>query len=380
MRTIFLILFINFASISWANNLVTGSEGGRLEGKVVSKFNKPWAMSFIDSDNLMITTKVGKLWLVNSSGEKSLVSGTPKVFAGGQGGLGDVVLHPNYATNKLIYISYIDSDNAGKTRYASVIRGTLEMSNTPQLKNIETIWKQSPARSGKGHFSHRIAFGLNGTAHARKIFITSGDRQEQTPAQKWDMALGKIIRLNEDGTIPTNNPFQDKGDLAKTFWTIGHRNALGIAFAKNGQLWAHEMGPRHGDELNLIIAGKNYGWPIVSEGNHYSGAKIPIHETRPEFIAPKLYWVPTVAPSGLVFYEGDEFSEWKGNAFIGGLKSKALVRIGFNNGKPFEAERFSWSKRVREVEIDNKGAIWVLEDGSSGRLIKFTKPNENERP
>ena len=380
MRTIFLILLINFASISWANNLVTGSEGGRLEGKVVSKFNKPWAMSFIDSDNLMITTKVGKLWLVNSSGEKSLVSGTPKVFAGGQGGLGDVVLHPNYATNKLIYISYINSDNSGKTRYASVIRGTLEMSNTPQLKNIETIWKQSPARSGKGHFSHRIAFGLNGTAHARKIFITSGDRQEQTPAQKWDMALGKIIRLNEDGTIPTNNPFQDKGDLAKTFWTIGHRNALGIAFAKNGQLWAHEMGPRHGDELNLIIAGKNYGWPIVSEGNHYSGAKIPIHETRPEFIAPKLYWVPTVAPSGLVFYEGDEFSEWKGNAFIGGLKSKALVRIGFNNGKPFEAERFSWSKRVREVEIDNKGAIWVLEDGSSGRLIKFTKPNENERP
>ena len=380
MRTIILILLINFASISWANNLVTGSEGGRLEGKVVSEFNKPWAMSFIDSDNLMITTKVGKLWLVNSSGEKSLVSGTPKVFAGGQGGLGDVVLHPNYATNKLIYISYIDSDNAGKTRYASVIRGTLEMSNTPQLKNIETIWKQSPARSGKGHFSHRIAFGLNGTQHARKIFITSGDRQEQTPAQKWDMALGKIIRLNEDGTIPTNNPFQDKGDLAKTFWTIGHRNALGIAFAKNGQLWAHEMGPRHGDELNLIIAVKNYGWPIVSEGNHYSGAKIPIHETRPEFIAPKLYWVPTVAPSGLVFYEGDEFSEWKGNAFIGGLKSKALVRIGFNNGKPFEAERFSWSKRVREVEIDNKGAIWVLEDGSSGRLIKFTKPNENERP
>ena len=380
MRTIILILLINFASISWANNLVTGSEGGRLEGEIVSEFNKPWAMSFIDSDNLMITTKVGKLWLVNSSGEKSLVSGTPKVFAGGQGGLGDVVLHPNYATNKLIYISYIDSGNAGKTRYASVIRGTLEMSNTPQLKNIETIWKQSPARSGKGHFSHRIAFGLNGTQHARKIFITSGDRQEQTPAQKWDMALGKIIRLNEDGTIPTNNPFQDKGDLAKTFWTIGHRNALGIAFAKNGQLWAHEMGPRHGDELNLIIAGKNYGWPIVSEGNHYSGAKIPIHETRPEFMAPKLYWVPTVAPSGLVFYEGDEFSEWKGNAFIGGLKSKALVRIGFNNGKPFEAERFSWSKRVREVEIDNKGAIWVLEDGSSGRLIKFTKPNENERP
>ena len=376
MRIIILILLISFASNAWANSFVTGSAGSRLEGEVVSKFNKPWAMSFINNDTLLITTKGGKLWLVNRRGEQSLVSEVPKVFEGGQGGLGDVVLHPNYKSNKLVYISYIDSDDEGKTRYATVIRGTLEKSDKPQLKNIEIIWKQTPARSGKGHFSHRIVFGLDGTKHARKIFITSGDRQEQTPAQAWDMALGKIIRLNDDGTIPTDNPFQDKGDLAKTFWTTGHRNALGMAFAKNGQLWSHEMGPRHGDELNLIVAGENYGWPIVSEGNHYSGAKIPTHDTRPEFMMPKLYWVPTVAPSGLIFYEGEEFSEWKGNAFIGGLKSRALVRIGFNNGKPFEAERFGWSKRVREVEIDDDGAIWVLEDGSSGRLIKFTKPNK----
>ena len=283
-------------------------------------------------------------------------------------------MHPHYAHNKLVYISYINSDNAGKTRYASVLRAKLGRLDQPHLKNIETIWKQTPARSGQGHFSHRIAFGVDGTQHAGKIFITSGDRQEQTPAQKWDTALGKIIRLNDDGTIPRDNPFQDKGDLAKTFWSLGHRNALGIAFAKNGELWAHEMGPQHGDEFNLIAAGENYGWPIVSQGNHYSGAKIPIHKTRPEFMAPKLYWVPTVAPSGLIFYKGHEFTEWNGNAFIGGLKSKALVRIGFNNEKPFEAERFSWSQRIREVEMGQDGAIWVLEDGPSGRLIKFTKP------
>ena len=376
MRTAILILLINLASSAWANNVMIGSAGSKLKGEVVSEFNSPWAMSFINSDSLLVTTKAGKLWLVSTSGEKYLVIGVPKVFAGGQGGLGDVILHPKYEKNKLVYISYINSDNAGKTRYASVIRGTLENSKKPQLKNIEPIWRQIPARQGKGHFSHRIAFGLDGTQHAGKIFITSGDRQEQTPAQQWDMALGKIIRLNEDGTVPTDNPFQDKGELAKTFWTVGHRNALGIAFDKNGQLWSDEMGPKDGDERNVVVAGENYGWPLVSEGDHYSGAKIPVHKTRPDFKAPKLFWVPTVAPSGLVFYEGGEFSEWNGNAFIGGLKSKALVRIDFKNKKPFEAERFSWSQRVREVEMGYDGAIWVLEDGPSGRLIKFTKPNE----
>ena len=159
MRTVIIILLINFASNAWANNVVSGSEGSKLDGKVVSEFNSPWAMSFVNSDNLIITTKAGKLWLVNRSGKKSLVSGVPKVFAGGQGGLGDVVFHPNFTNNKLVYISYINSDNAGKTRYATIIRGTLERLDKPQLKNIETIWKQTPARSGKGgaHRSRSLA-------------------------------------------------------------------------------------------------------------------------------------------------------------------------------------------------------------------------------
>jgi len=376
MRAIILLIAIGLTSHAWANTIITGNAGAKIEGKIVSQFDSPWAMSFVTKEKLLVTTKSGRLWLVNSQGEKSLVSGVPKVFAGGQGGLGDVVPHPNFAKNKLIYISYINSDDQGQTRYATVIRATLESFKKPLLHNIETVWTQAPARSGTGHFSHRIAFGQDGTKHAGKIFITSGDRQEQTPAQEWDTSFGKIIRLNDDGTVPADNPFQNKGALAKTFWTVGHRNALGIAFNKNGDLWAHEMGPRHGDELNLIIAGENYGWPIVSEGNHYSGATIPAHETRPEFSEPKLHWVPTVAPSGLIFYEGDEFPSWNGDAFLGGLKSRALVRIAFDNGQPFEAERFSWSQRVREVELGKDGTIWVLEDGQSGRLIQFLNPNE----
>ena len=253
---------MTLATQAGADNILTGSAGSKLKGKVVSSFAEPWAMSFIDENNLLVTTKSGRLWLVNTNGEQSLVSGVPKVFAGGQGGLGDVVLHPNFNQNKLIYISYIDSKDAGKTRYASVVRGTLHSSDNPYLTNIETIWRKTPARS-QGQFSHRLAFGLDGTQHAGKLFITSGDRQELTPAQKWDTALGKLIRLNDDGTIPNDNPFQDKGDLAKTFWTVGHRNALGIAFDKNGQLWAHEMGPKHGDEFNLIVAGKEEKSSII---------------------------------------------------------------------------------------------------------------------
>ena len=376
IRAVIISVVMSLATHVLANNIVEGDAGNKLQGKIVSQFDNPWAMSFIDNENLLVTTKPGKLWLINTNGEKSLVSGGPKVFAGGQGGLGDVVPHPNFLQNKLVYISYINSDDGGRTRYASVLRGNLKDFKKPHLENVETIWNQSPARSGRGHFSHRIAFGPDGTKHSGKIFITSGDRQEQKPAQEWNTALGKIIRINEDGTIPTDNPFQGKGDLAKSFWTLGHRNALGIAFNDDGKLWAHEMGPRHGDELNSIIAGQNYGWPVVSEGNHYSGAKIPNHSTHPEFAEPKLYWVPTIAPSGLVFYNGNEFPEWEGNAFIGGLKSRALIRIGFDDEKPFEAERFGWSQRVREVEIGHDGSIWVLEDGSNGRLILFKRPIE----
>lgn len=186
------------------------------------------------------------------------------------------------------------------------------------------------------------------------------------------MALGKIIRLNDDGTVPQGNPWQDKGELARSFWTTGHRNLLGIGFDSDGRLWSHEMGPRHGDELNLIIAGKNYGWPLVSNGDHYSGAEIPDHDSDPSFEAPKEFWVPSIAPSGLVIYDGEMFPDWKGDAFIGGLVSEALIHVDLEGETAGEVERFAWGKRIREVGQGPDGALYVLEDRRGGRLLRLT--------
>ena len=375
-----MIVLIVAAMPARAENLVTGSSNNTLSATVIAVLHHPWAMSFVDDNTLLVTTKPGQMILIDRHQDQdqgqgqSEVAGVPPVYAGGQGGLGDVIPHPNFAENQRIYLSYIDSDDGGATRYAAVNSARLTRMPTPQLTDHQLIWKQSPATSGKGHYSHRLAFAPPNSAFAGQLFITSGDRQLQTPAQQMDQGLGKIIRLNDDGSVPRDNPFQSQGALAKTFWSIGHRNALGLAFDAEGQLWAHEMGPRDGDELNAIHKGANYGWPLVSEGEHYSGTPIPSHETQPDMTPPTAYWVPTIAPSGLIFYSGDMFPEWQGNAFIGGLRSRALIRLAITDNKVVEEERFRWSARVREVEQGPDHAIWVLEDGATGRLIRFTKP------
>ena len=362
------------ANQSYANNIIVGNLGSKIRGEVISTFSYPWSFSFLNNDHLLVATKPGKIWLLDSAGSKKEVKNSVSVEYGGQGGMGDVVPHPNYAKNYYIYFSYITSDDGGKTRYAAVDKAILRDVNSPKLERIERIWEQFPAVTSKGHFSHRIAFGPKGSVQENKIFITSGDRQMQDPAQMWDTNFGKIVRLNDDGSVPKDNPFKNRGELAKTFWTTGHRNALGLAFDQKNHLWANEMGPRHGDELNLIVPGSNYGWPLVSEGNHYNGAVIPPHDTRPEFTPPVVYWVPTLAPSGLTFYSGNEFKEWQGQAFLGGLKGKSLVRLKFKDEQVIEEERFSWQVRVRDVEVENSGSIWVIEDGSNARLIKFSLP------
>ncbi|MEM0899624.1 MAG: PQQ-dependent sugar dehydrogenase [Pseudomonadota bacterium] len=342
---------------------IEGNEGTRLNAEEIASFGEPWAMTFLPDGTKLVSEKNGTFWHVTQSGEKTAISGVWDVAYGGQGGLGDVIAHRDFADNGLVYVSFAEAGNGGNG--AVVNRARLDTSgDQPTLRDVTRIWEQPKVR-GAGHYAHKMAFGPDG-----KLYITSGDRQAQTPAQDLTNNLGTIVRLNDDGTVPPDNPFRDLGGVAESFWTVGHRNPLGIDFTSDGVLWAHEMGPRHGDELNLIVSGENYGWPTVSNGDNYSGIPIPDHETRPEFEAPKAYWVPSIAPSGLVIYEGGLFGKWDGDALIGGLVSQALVHVSIDGETARETERFEWGERIREVEESPDGALYVLEDG--GRMLKLT--------
>ncbi|MDP2594655.1 PQQ-dependent sugar dehydrogenase [Alteromonas stellipolaris] len=354
-----------------------GSKGTIIVGEAIASFNNPWAMAFLPDGHSLVTEKAGTLWLLDKSQQKRFaVTGTPDVTARGQGGLGDVIVHPDFKTNSTIYISYIERDPKDDPYSGAVIeRATLTISDSgANLSDRELIWHQSPKVTGNGHYSHRMVISPDGY-----LFITSGDRQKFTPAQNMAMNLGKILRLNADGSVPQDNPFYGNGSVTEQIWTLGHRNPLGIDFDEQGNLWSHEMGPRHGDELNVIEKARNYGYPIVSQGDHYSGVKIPNHEEFPIYKAPVNAWVPAISPAGFIIYKGDLHKGWKGNGFIGGLSSEALVRVTFSqDGQKWsveEAERYEWGKRVREVEQDDMGNIYVLEDKEGGRLIKLQPSN-----
>ena len=332
----------------------------------IAKFSEPWAMTFLPDGRMLVTEKKGKLKLVTQDGKQSDVTGVPTVAYGGQGGLGDVVLHPAFAQNRLVYLSYAEPGE-GNLKGAAVARAKLE-GNT--LSNLQVIYRQVPKLDGQGHYGHRIAFGPDGL-----LYISNGERQTFTPSQDMKSNLGKIVRLADDGTPAAENPWADDGEVSNQIWTLGHRNPLGLAFDPAGKLWNIEMGPKGGDELNLVTRGANYGYPIVSNGNHYDGKDIPDHDTRPEFVAPKITWNPVISPSSLIFYTGKAFPDWEGDAFAGGLSSKALVRIEFDGESAKEAERFDMGQRIREVEQGPDGALWLLEDedeGSGGRLLKLT--------
>jgi aldose sugar dehydrogenase len=335
----------------------------------ITTFNEPWAMTFLPgSGGALVTEKPGRLiWWAN--GRKVSVAGVPQVDYGGQGGMGDVVLHPNFASNNLVYLSWVEAGE-GDTRGAVVGRARLvQQGNAARLEGLQVIWRQAPKVSGRGHYGHRLAFGPDG-----KLYISNGDRQKFDPAQDMSGTLGKVVRLNDDGTVPADNPWANRGGVTAQIWTLGHRNILGMAFNQQGQLWSHEMGPKNGDEFNLIEKGSNYGYPIVSNGEHYDGRPIPDHSTRPEFNAPEITW-DGLSPAGMIIYSGALFPQWRGNAFLGGLSGEALVRVAIDGNAAREAERWPMGARIREVEQGPDGAIYVLEDergGSAGRLLKLT--------
>ncbi|HET9640597.1 MAG TPA: PQQ-dependent sugar dehydrogenase [Allosphingosinicella sp.] len=347
-----------------------GGSGRPFEVRPIATFDEPWAMAFLPGPGprALITEKKGKLKLLwSDTGRVGNVAGAPAVDYGGQGGFGDVVLHPQFARNRLVYLSWVEAGEGGN-RGAVVGRARfLEDGNRPRLEGLQIIYRQTPKLSGRGHYGHRIAFGPDG-----KLYISNGERQEFTPAQDMSATLGKIVRLNDDGTVPSDNPFASRGGATAQIWSLGHRNPLGLAFDGSGRLWNIEMGPKGGDELNLVERGRNYGYPIVSNGDHYDGKDIPDHSTRPEFAAPKMWWTPVISPGDMIFYSGSAFPGWRGDILVAGLSSKALIRVDVDGTNAREAERWDMGKRIREVEQGPGGSVYLLEDEAGGRLLKLT--------
>ncbi|HSM35240.1 MAG TPA: PQQ-dependent sugar dehydrogenase [Longimicrobiales bacterium] len=335
------------------------------EAERVARFDDPWALAFLPDGQMLVTEKAGRLFRVTRTGQKAPIGGVPQVDYGGQGGLGDVAVHPDYEENHLVYLSYAEPGEAG-TRGAAVARARLGP-DADALTNVEVIWRQVPKVRSRGHYGHRLLIDRDGY-----LWISSGDRQTADPAQDLRTNLGKILRLHDDGSLPADNPFQDQGEIARQVWSLGHRNPLGLAFDSAGQLWNSEMGPRGGDELNRVVRGANYGWPIVSNGRHYSGRGIPDHDTRPDFAAPAVWWTPVISPGGLMIYSGELFEDWRGDAFLTGLSARALIRVEFDGVGAREAERFEMRRRVRAVAQGPDGAIWTLDDGGSAWLLRLT--------
>jgi glucose/arabinose dehydrogenase len=352
-----------------ASGAASAANGGKLPFAIaeVATFDEPWALATLPDGRMLVTEKKGHLQLVDASGQKHEVSGVPAISYGGQGGLGDVALHPRFATNHLVYLSYAEAGE-GSLRGAAVARGTLvENAAGAHLENVKVIWRQVPKIDGGGHFGHRLLFGGDG-----KLWISSGERQQFDPAQDMRTNLGKVLRLEDDGRVPADNPFAAQGGVAAQVWSLGHRNPLGLAFDPAGHLWELEMGPAGGDEINRIERGANYGWPRVSEGKHYDGRDIPPHSSNPAYKAPAISWTPVIAPGDFIIYTGKQFPAWKGEALVAGMKSEALIRVKLEGAKAREVARYPMGHRIREIDQAKDGALLLLEDGPRARLLKLT--------
>jgi aldose sugar dehydrogenase len=329
----------------------------------VATFSNPWAMTFLPDGRLLVTEKPGRLFLVTTGGAKTQVAGVPTVVSSGQIGLHDVIVAPDFANSGRIYLSYMEAASGGER--LAVARATLGGGAAPALSNLQVIWRGTPATTG-GHPGARLAISPD-----RFLFVSSGDRQQGSPAQHLGGTLGKVLRLNLDGSVPAGNPFAGTPGARAEIWSLGHRNPYGLTFAGDGRLFELEHGPEGGDEFNLIAAGRNYGWPLVSEGSNYGGAAIPRHSTRPDLAAPLVSWTPVIAPGNMIQYRGTLFTGWTGDFVLAGLVSQGLVRVRVSGTTASEVGRVPLQARIREVEEGPDGALWVLEDGGSGRLVRL---------
>jgi glucose/arabinose dehydrogenase len=339
-------------------------DGPLVVTEVARGLEHPWGLAFLPDGRMLVTERPGRLVLLERDGKsRRTLTGVPGVRAGGQGGLLGIALSPTFVSDRLVYLSFSEAGDGGAG--TAVARGRLTDSG---LENTQVIWRQTPKVGGGNHWGSRLVFARDGT-----LFVTTGDRYSERPrVQDLTSTIGKVVRINPDGSIPRDNPFVGRADARPEIWSYGHRNLQGATLHPvTGQLWTVEHGARGGDELNFPQAGRNYGWPVITYGVDYSGVKIGEGTARPGMEQPVYYWDPVIAPSGAMFYTGDQFPAWKGQLFVGSLTPGALVRLQLDGGRVVSEERYLPDVgRVRDVVQGPDGLIYLLTDASDGRLLR----------
>jgi glucose/arabinose dehydrogenase len=347
------------------------SEAGSLLVETVAKgLDHPWGLAFLPDGRMLVTERPGRLRIVTRDGRLSpAVAGVPRVLASGQGGLLDVALDRSFATNNTIYFCFAEpASGGGRTAMA---RATLSNGEAPKLDDVKIIFRQDGPLSTGGHYGCRIVQSGDGN-----LFLTLGEHfTHRNEAQNLANHLGKVVRVTPDGAVPPDNPFVGRQDAKPEIWSYGHRNAQGAALhPTTGRLWELEHGPMGGDEINIPLGGKNYGWPVIGYGVNYDGSKAHEAASKAGMEQPIKYWVPSIAPSGMAFYTGDLLPQWKGNLFVGALKFQLLVRLELDGEKVTKEERLlqDLRERIRDVRQGPDGALWLLTDNSNGRVLRVT--------